>query len=185
VVSSENISDEITIRLGPTTFTRLRKFPKEDPLRVWIDTSTSRLHFGSLSLPGQLSPAADVADLDISDNRDPFEVLSVFGRHDAAALERAGMTRVVEAANTVLDRRVAAAAVRMKSLGVSEDAIHRLCVRRIREGKRTFSPAEKRLLDRIAKAWMEVAILGVTPDDLKTLVNDAVRNAWKKSNSTI
>jgi len=95
------------------------------------------------------------------------------------------MTRVVEAANTVLDRRVAAAAVRMKSLGVSEDAIHRLCVRRIREGKPTFSPAEKRLLDRIAKAWMEVAILGVTPDDLKTLVNDAVRNAWKKSNSTI
>jgi hypothetical protein len=38
---------------------------------------------------------------------------------------------------------------------------------------------ERKLISMIAKAWVLLAPLGVETDDLRQLVDNAVRNAWK------
>jgi hypothetical protein len=43
----------------------------------------------------------------------------------------------------------------------------------------TWSEEDKKMIAIIAKAWALLAPLGVEPADLRRLVNDAVRNAWK------
>lgn len=177
--SAENVAGEITVRLSGVVFGRLRKFPAEDPLPVSIDQASSRIRFGSLSLPCLVSPPPLLVADDIADPSDPFEILRLAFRYEADAIGKAGLDPLVESANRELDRRVRAAGTILTPLGVSADAVRRLCVQRIQGGRRAFAPIDKKLLQQITKAWLELATVGVSPEDLKMLVMQAVQNAWK------
>lgn len=43
-----------------------------------------------------------------------------------------------------------------------------------------FSEVEQPLTERIAKAWAELAPYGVSPDNLKVLISEKLKNAWRR-----
>lgn len=67
----------------------------------------------------------------------------------------------------------------LKSLRISPDALQELVSKTYVNGPISPSVEEKKMLSLIAKAWILLAPFGVGTDDLRQLVDNAVRNAWK------
>ena len=74
---------------------------------------------------------------------------------------------------------IAEAARILKSLRISPDALQELVSKTYVNGPISPSVEEKKMLSLIAKAWILLAPFGVGTDDLRQLVDNAVRNAWK------
>ncbi len=74
---------------------------------------------------------------------------------------------------------IAEAARILKSLRISPDALQELVSKTYVNGPISPSVEEKKMLSLIAKAWILLAPYGVGTDDLRQLVDNAVRNAWK------
>ena len=74
---------------------------------------------------------------------------------------------------------IAEAARILKSLRISPDALQELVSKTYVNGPISPSVEEKKMLSLIAKAWILLAPFGVGTDDLRHLVDNAVRNAWK------
>ncbi len=73
---------------------------------------------------------------------------------------------------------IAAAAAILKSLRVSPEALQELVSKTYVNGPISPSAEEKKMRSLIAKAWILLAPFGVGTDDLRQLVDKAVRNAW-------
>ena len=67
----------------------------------------------------------------------------------------------------------------LKSLRISTGALQELVSKTYVNGPISPSVEEKKMLSLIAKAWILLAPFGVGTDDLRHLVDNAVRNAWK------
>jgi hypothetical protein len=67
----------------------------------------------------------------------------------------------------------------LKSLRISPEALQELVSKTYVNGPISPSVEEKKMLSLIAKAWVLLAPFGVGTDDLRQLVDNAVRNAWK------
>jgi hypothetical protein len=67
----------------------------------------------------------------------------------------------------------------LKPLRITKWDLALLVVEARGKGKPSWSEEDKKMIAMIAKAWMLLAPLGVETADLRRLVNDAVRNAWK------
>jgi hypothetical protein len=79
--------------------------------------------------------------------------------------------------------RVAAAAKILASHRVDECDVALLAIEaRHRPSRFTFQ--EQPLIDVIANAWSLLAPLGITPDDLKLLMNEKLRTSWTDSAKT-
>jgi hypothetical protein len=74
---------------------------------------------------------------------------------------------------------IAEAARILKSLRISPEALQELVSKTYLNGPLSRSVEEKKMLSLIAKAWILLAPFGVGTDDLRQLVDNAVRNAWK------
>jgi hypothetical protein len=74
---------------------------------------------------------------------------------------------------------IAEAARILKFLRISPDALQELVSKTYVNGPISPSVEEKKMLSLIAKAWILLAPFGVGTDDLRHLVDNAVRNAWK------
>jgi hypothetical protein len=74
---------------------------------------------------------------------------------------------------------IAEAARILKSLRISPEALRELVSKTYVNGPISPSVEEKKMLSLIAKAWILLAPFGVGTDDLRQLVDNAVRNAWK------
>jgi hypothetical protein len=74
---------------------------------------------------------------------------------------------------------IAEAARILKSLRISPDALQELVSETYVNGPISPSVEEKKMLSLIAKAWILLAPFGAGTDDLRQLVDNAVRNAWK------
>jgi ATP-dependent DNA helicase RecG len=77
-----------------------------------------------------------------------------------------------------LDKIMEAARI-LKPLRITKWDLALLVVEARGKGKPSWSEEDKKMIAMIAKAWMLLAPLGVETADLRRLVNDAVRNAWK------
>ena len=67
----------------------------------------------------------------------------------------------------------------LKSLRISPEALQELVSKTYVNGPISPSVEEKKMLSLIAKAWILLAPFGVGTNDLRQLVDNAVRNAWK------
>ena len=67
----------------------------------------------------------------------------------------------------------------LKPLLITKWDVAALVVEASARGTPTWSEDDKKMIAIIAKAWVLLAPLGVETADLRRLVNDAVRNAWK------
>jgi hypothetical protein len=67
----------------------------------------------------------------------------------------------------------------LKPLLITKWDLFALVVEARERGTPSWSEEDKKMIAIIAKAWVLLAPLGVETADLRRLVNDAVRNAWK------
>jgi len=67
----------------------------------------------------------------------------------------------------------------LKPLLITKWDLFALVVEARERGPASWSEEDNKMIAIIAKAWTLLAPLGVEPSDLRWLVNDAVRNAWK------
>jgi hypothetical protein len=67
----------------------------------------------------------------------------------------------------------------LKPLLITKWDLMALVVEARERGAPSWSEEDKKMIAIIAKAWVLLAPLGVETADLRRLVNDAVRNAWK------
>jgi hypothetical protein len=67
----------------------------------------------------------------------------------------------------------------LKPLLITKWDLAALVVEASARGTPSWSEEDKKMIAMIAKAWVLLAPLGVETADLRRLVNDAVRNAWK------
>ena len=67
----------------------------------------------------------------------------------------------------------------LKPLRITKWDLAALVVEARSRGPASWSEEDKKMIAMIAKAWALLAPMGVETADLRRLVNDAVRNAWK------
>ena len=67
----------------------------------------------------------------------------------------------------------------LKPLHITKWHLFLLVVEARERGTPSWSEEDKKMIAMIAKAWVLLAPLGVETTDLRRLVDDAVRNAWK------
>jgi hypothetical protein len=67
----------------------------------------------------------------------------------------------------------------LKPLLITKWDLAALVVEASARGTPSWSEEDKKMIAMVAKAWVLLAPLGVETADLRRLVNDAVRNAWK------
>jgi len=77
-----------------------------------------------------------------------------------------------------LDKILEAARI-LKPLFITKWDLAALLVEAGARGTASWSEEDKKMIAMIAKAWALLAPMGVETADLRRLVNDAVRNAWK------
>ena len=74
---------------------------------------------------------------------------------------------------------IAEAARILKPLFVKQSDLEAVVVDARARGTASWSVEERKMIAIVAKAWVLLAPLGVETADLRRLVNDAVRSAWK------
>ena len=67
----------------------------------------------------------------------------------------------------------------LKPLFVKQSDLEAVVVEARARGTPSWSEEEKKMIAIIAKAWVLLAPMGVETSDIRRLVNNAVRNAWK------
>ena len=75
-------------------------------------------------------------------------------------------------------RRISRAAQVLEPYFVNASDLNVLC-----GSESHFAEGEQALTDRIAKAWAELAPYGVSSDDLKKLISENLKYAWRRSRS--
>lgn len=128
-----------------------RRMPAGDPIRLRVDAG--RLHLGRYSEPCAWTPREQ------SGTPEP-------ATHPAPA--------------TIDDGPLLAEAARiLKPLFIKRSDLETLVAEARARGPAAWTEEEAKMTALVARAWVKLAPLGVETADIRRLVNDAVRNAWK------
>jgi len=169
------------VRLPGGALERLAKsLPEGNPLDLKVEGD--RLLAARFAMPCKWSmlsrPGTPVPDL-IPANADPFQILMIRTRCSDAEIDAAGATGLIAEAERRIDSTCEAAARILHHYGVSPAHLRKLCDEHAADGSRKFSESDGVTIGQIAKAWQLLAPLGVEPDELKALMDDCLRNAWR------
>ena len=80
-------------------------------------------------------------------------------------------------------RLIVEAAEILKPLRLSKEDVEKLVTEARARGNATWTHHDKKMIEVVARAWKLLAPLGVETSDIRRCVDDAVRNAWKRSES--
>jgi hypothetical protein len=108
-----------------------------------------------------------------------FDVLMTASRCSPEEIDTAGASALVSNAQQKLDKLCEKAASFLGSHGVSPLHLRKLCEEHAAEGTRSFRESDSKTLVKIANAWLLLAPLGVEPMEIKTLMDEGLRNAWR------
>jgi hypothetical protein len=169
------------VRLPGDALERLAKaLPEDDPLPLKIEGE--RLFAANFSIPCEWRlysrPVSTPAREMIPANADLFDILMTASRCSPEEIDTAGASALVSNAEQKLDKLCEKAASFLGSHGVSPLHLRRLCEKHAAEGTRNFRESDSKTLVKIANAWLLLAPLGVEPMELKTLMDECLRNAW-------
>lgn len=146
----------------------IRAFPKEDPLRLEADDQ--KFTIARFSLPCERrSPAAPA---------NPSFTGGVNIREDKA--EPASPSRIFKGDDRRLGEILTEAGTILKPYRVSEADLKSLVEKHTADGLNVFAETEKPVIKSIAQAWSLLAPLGIEPNEIKALIDDAVKNAWNR-----
>jgi hypothetical protein len=159
-----------------------RALPEEDPLRLQAtgnQFTISRLflpcecHANIESTPqfyGEMIPA----------NLTLHEMLKLCEQYQAEAIEAAGLAPGVAAAQQKVESILRRAATVLQLYGVTEGELMELVEKHAADTSCAFQDADKGVIKRIAEAWTLLAPLGIEAGEIKALVDESIRNAWKR-----
>lgn len=170
------------VRLPGDALERLAKsLPEDNPLPLKIEGE--RLFAANFSIPCEWrlysrpvsTPARDM----IPANADVFDVLMTAARCSAEEIDTAGASALVSNAQQRLDKLCEKAASFLGSHGVSPLHLRKLCEEHAAKGTRNFRESDSKTLVKIANAWLLLAPLGVEPMEIRTLMDECLRSAWR------
>jgi hypothetical protein len=159
-----------------------RALPEEDPLR--LQATGNQFTVSRLFLPCEchatIEAAPQVYGEMIPANLALHEMLKLCDQYPAEAIGAAGLAPVVAAAQQKVDGILKRAATVLQPYGVTEDELMALVQKRSAEASCAFQDADKGVIKRIAGAWSLLAPLGIEAGEIKALVDNSIRNAWKR-----
>ena len=153
--------------------------PHVDPLPIKLEAE--RLFVATFSIPCESSPSAQssMARELIPANADLFDLLLMASRCSALEIHRAGATALVAKAQAKLDQICDKAAGPLRPYGITPSHLKALCAAHVEEGSRQFRESDLKAITQIADVWRLLAPLGVEPMEIKALMDNTLRNAWK------
>jgi hypothetical protein len=116
-------------------------------------------------------PADDPVRLRVEEGR-------LYANRYSEPCARTAVKQPIKPEGPQLDKILEAARI-LKPLLITKWDLAALVVEASARGTASWSEEDKKMIAIIAKAWALLAPLGVETADLRRLVNDAVRNAWK------
>ena len=170
------------VRLPGDVLERLAtSLPEENPLQLKVEGD--RLIVARFSIPCEwrtLSrPTSNPVVELIPSNADSIEILMVRSRCSQEEIDAAGATGLVAEAERRIDANCQAAARVLHRYGVTPAHLRRLCDDHAADGTRKFRESDAVAIGQIAKAWELLAPFGVEPNELKELMDNCLRNAWR------
>ena len=170
------------VRIPGEHLERLAKaLPEEDPLPLKVEGE--RLFVASFSIPCEWRlysrPVSTPARELIPANPDLFDLLMMAARCSKEEIDAAGASALVSNAQIKLDTLCTKAAGFLGTYGVSPLHLRRLSEEHAAEGTRQFRESDAKTIVQIANAWCILAPLGVEPMEIKALMDNCLRNAWK------
>jgi hypothetical protein len=112
-------------------------------------------------------------------NPDLFDLLIMAARCSKEEIDRAGASVLVSNAQSKLETLCTKAASYLGSYGVSPLHFRRLCEEHAAAGTRQFRESDAKTILQIAQVWCILAPMGVEPMEIKTLMENCLRSAWK------
>ena len=116
-------------------------------------------------------PAGDPVRLRVEEGR-------LYANRYSEPCTRTAVKQPINPEGPQLDKILEAARI-LKPLLITKWDLAALVVEARERGTPSWSEEDKKMMAMIAKAWVLLAPLGVETADLRRLVDDAVRNAWK------
>jgi hypothetical protein len=159
-----------------------RALPEEDPLR--LQATGEQFTVSRLFLPCECRTTPDAppevyGEL-IPANLTFREMLKLCNQYPSDSIEAAGLEPAVAAARAKADNIVKRAATVLQPYGVAEADLRALVEKHAADIECGFQDADKSVIKRIAEAWSLLAPVGVEVGEIKSLVDDSIRNAWKR-----
>ena len=82
--------------------------------------------------------------------------------------------------NKTVKHRLRKAAEILKPFRVEEDELQRLMIEAGKRGTPSWSESEQKVIAAVSKAWAVLAPLGIETSDLRSLIDNAVRNGFTR-----
>lgn len=169
--------------LGAHLLKRLRlALPKDDPLK--IQTDGNELRIARLSLPCECREMPERAPELHPDSLPPNlslrETLKLGSQHSPGSIEAAGLAPTIAAAQKTVDDILKRAATLLQPYGVAERDLRVLLQEHVADTDCAFQETDKAVIKRIAEAWKLLAPFGIEAGEIKALVDNSIRNAWKR-----
>ena len=168
------------VRLRGAILERLAKsLPDEDPLPIRVEQG--RFYVARLSIPCEhrlASHASPINEL-IPPDADPFDILMIRSWCSAGEIDAAGAAGLIVEAERRVEAYCRSAARFLGRYGVSAGHLRKLCEDHAANGTRTFRDSDTAVIKQIARAWEILAPMGIEPGELKALMDDCLRNAWR------
>jgi hypothetical protein len=160
----------------------IRALPEEDPIR--LQAGDNQFSIARLILPcechGDSEAAPQVYGELIPADLPAHEMLKLGDQYPAEAIEAAGLAPAVAAAKEKIESIVRRAATVLQPYGVTGDRLLELVKKHAADPACAFQDADKSVLKRVAEAWSLLAPLGIEVGEIKALIDDSIRNAWKR-----
>lgn len=123
-------------------------------------------------------PAGDPIHLRVHDGRLYANAFSV-----RCAFNLEGLPPIPEPLEPDEQPFILEAAKILKPLRLSQKNVEKMVAEARARGNATWTHHDKKMIEVVARAWKLLAPLGVETSDIRRCVDDAVRNAWKRSES--
>lgn len=155
----------------------LRKaLPDADPLRF-------RVQGGRLYAEGYSTPCAweelSTPEVEIPIPSSLRDLLALRVQYTNEALAAAGAESAVARAEGQRGELIRQAHEVLKGFGVQQGALVRRVEESLREPRHSLTERDHRLIAAISRAWVILAPLGLETDDIRRLIEEGVKNAWK------
>jgi len=156
--------------------------PEEDPLR--LQATDTQFTISHLLLPCECHEKTEAtgqlhAEL-IPANPTLHEILKLRDAYTPEAIEAAGLAPAIKAAEEKVDRILAEAATVLQPFRVTEEELLLLVEQHADDATCPFQDEDESVIKRIAEAWKLLAPLGIEAGEIKALVDESIRNAWKR-----
>ena len=159
-----------------------KRVPTGEPLTLSV--KGNRLSLARFSIPCELGaravPVSTPVPALIPANAELFDILMIRDRCSNEEIAAAGAAPLIAAAETELAGLSAKVARLLRAYHVPAAEIQGMCNAHVQDGTRQFRACNQTVIRQVAAAWQLLAPFGVGPAEIKELMDNSLRSAWKR-----